>query len=94
MNAAVMFKDTRDKGAGLQNDALQYWRAIQETCVGELCHWLLIFFSGVLLVIINSNWKWPLWGGYLLFNLADIVIQRFNRPRLMRIYNKLSERKK
>lgn len=75
-------------------------RLIQETCVAEAVHWFLCaagFFSVVL---------WPGYGGliiaavWILFgNLPFILIQRYNRPRLMKLksdltaYKKLTERK-
>lgn len=58
---------------------------INETCVAELIHMLLCIFGlGVL-------WIWPGWGGaavwiiYVLCNLPDVVIQRYNRPRLIKL---------
>ena len=60
---------------------------IRETCVAELIHWLL-FFAGLAIPAI-----WPgVWGAvvcvfYCIFgNLIFILIQRYNRPRLVRLY--------
>lgn len=64
---------------------------IQETCVAELTH-LLLCAAGILLF-----WIWPGAGGCIMFaldivfgNLPFILIQRYNRPRLLR-YMRLTE---
>lgn len=61
-------------------------RMIEETCVAEATHALL----GVL--GLGMLWLWPGLGGViaaavyiLLGNLPYIIIQRYNRPRLMRL---------
>lgn len=62
---------------------------IKETCVAELVHWLLSLLG---LSCLNL---WPGLGGaivtalYIVFgNLPFIIIQRYNRPRLMRLMKK------
>lgn len=68
---------------------------IQETCVAEIIH------IAVSLLGLPCLWIWPGVGGVtvtaifiLLLNLPYILIQRFNRPRLIRLRQKLSARKK
>lgn len=63
---------------------------VQETCVAELVHSLLILLSFVVLIY------WPDWRTVLLVvvydvvgNLPFIMIQRYNRPRLLRLAAKL-----
>ena len=63
---------------------------IQETCVAELTHGLLCFAGLALLKI----WRGP--GGviltviYIVFgNLPFLLIQRYNRPRLVRLYERM-----
>ena len=64
-------------------------RLVQETCVAESVHWVLMVLSLAVLKI----WKGA--GGcicYLLCilgNLPFIIIQRYNRPRLMRTRSRL-----
>ena len=62
---------------------------LQETCIAELIHGLLLlggFFCGHI---------WPGIGGFTiallnaLGNLPFILIQRYNRPRLLRMYKRL-----
>ena len=62
---------------------------IRETCIAELIHLLLIVLAlGGLLF-----WRTPLavvlTGLYMLGNVPFVLIQRYNRPRLMRLYGKL-----
>ena len=62
---------------------------IQETCVSELIHLVLVLVSfGVLLF-----WRGPGAAAFLLFynvlgNLPYLMIQRYNRPRLVRLAQK------
>lgn len=68
-------------------------RLIQETCIAELIHQMLILFS---LFCINI---WPGRGGAvvaLLFsagNVPFILIQRYNRPKLIRLLKMLRKRR-
>lgn len=62
-------------------------RMLEETCVAELTHTLLSILGLAIL------WLWPGWGGIivtiiyiLLGNVPFIIIQRYNRPRLQRLY--------
>lgn len=59
---------------------------IQETCVAELIHALLCVFG------LAALWIWPGWGGVIVWlvycvlgNLPYIIIQRYNRPRLIKL---------
>lgn len=67
---------------------------IHETCVAELTH-IVVSILG-----LPCLWIWPGVGGIvvtaifvLLLNLPYILIQRYNRPRLIRLQKKLQERK-
>ena len=63
---------------------------LQETCVAELIHAALCV-AGVGCVFI-----WPGWQGVLLTvlnmlgNIPFMIIQRYNRPRLCRMYNRMT----
>ena len=64
-------------------------RLIQESCVAELIHWLLIVTSLGVVKIWPGKWGWFVWllcwGG----NLPFIFIQRFNRPRFVRMLDRM-----
>lgn len=76
----------------LGGSAADIYIFIQETCVAELVHWLLCL-AGLPCLLL-----WP-GGGLLVFliyviigNLPYIVIQRYNRPRLLRVYRRMLKR--
>ncbi len=65
---------------------------IKETCIAELIHWILfvpVFYcltlwegmGGVIIVTL-----------YELFNIPYIMIQRYNRPRLINTLNRMEKR--
>ena len=66
---------------------------IKETCVAEIIHVLLG------LAALHCLRIWRGWGGrlitllYTLGNLPYILIQRYNRPRLCRLYARLRKKK-
>lgn len=59
---------------------------IRETCIAEIIHYMLSLLSPVFLALMP-----PVWGPICMLlyvgvgNLPFIIIQRFNRPRLMEI---------
>ena len=76
------------------NSELTY-RLIIETCVAELVHWLLVFLGPVYLVLMPDIW-WGIAGVVLSIagNLPFIIIQRYNRPRLIRVLERQKQRRK
>ena len=66
-------------------------RLVQETCVAEAVHWALIVLSLPVLKI------WKGLGGRICYflcilgNLPFIIIQRYNRPRLIRALTRLQK---
>ena len=66
---------------------------LRETCLAEFVHWSEILLAGIYLLIwpIPSGiWIFLIWS--LLGNLPFIIVQRYNRPRLLKMYNILSAR--
>ena len=62
---------------------LRLW--VQESCRSELCHWLAIT-PAFFFFLWNPFWLWMVMVLYaVLFNAISIIVQRYNRPRLMRI---------
>lgn len=68
---------------------------IRETCIAEFIHALLC------LAIFYCLWLWPGVGGiivcilYILIgNIPFILIQRYNRPRLIMLQKKIAEKRK
>lgn len=70
-------------------------RLVRETCVAEAVHWALILCMTPLLAYAVPG---PLGAlialGYALGNLLFVIIQRYNRPRLVEIRKRLEMRRK
>jgi glycosyl-4,4'-diaponeurosporenoate acyltransferase len=69
--------------ASRHREALERW--VQEACRAELTHWIALLVSGLFFL-----WNPPWLGGVMVLyavalNGPCIVVQRYNRPRLMRI---------
>ena len=65
---------------------------IKETCVAELSHWFLCI-SSVFVYNFWDNWVGGLvWLLYIIGNLPFIMIQRYNRPNLQRLRERLAAR--
>lgn len=60
-------------------------KMIQETCVAEVTHFVLILISPVILFLCELPWSVILLIAYIISNLSDIIIQRYNRPRLIKL---------
>ena len=92
-DASKRHKDMYEKKVSIRPDRENLRRLIQETCVAEIVHYQLIFLSLPLFKI------WTGLGGAICFalcvvgNLIFAIIQRYNRPRLIKALERL-ERKK
>ncbi len=63
---------------------------IRETCVAEFVHWLLLLISPLLLLALHTPAGVCCTMLYGLSNIPFIMIQRYNRPRLVRMYTRVS----
>ena len=63
-------------------------RLIEETCVAEMVHWLLLLVGPLFRLISNSVFGVIASILYSLSNVPFIMIQRYNRPRLVAFYRK------
>lgn len=67
-----------------------YALLVQETCVAECVHWALTLLSAGIFFLWRSGWAALLWLVYnVLGNVSFIVIQRYNRPRLQKLAEKI-----
>ena len=72
-------------------DYLELW--LKESCRAEFCHWMMVF-PGFLFFFWNSTRGGLLMLAYaVLNNLFPIVMQRFNRPRIRRLIERLNDSK-
>lgn len=74
-------------------NADQVHKVAEETCKAEACHWglctaTLSFFFVCEKFMAALTW-WLVYS--LVFNVPFIIIQRFNRPRLVRLEQRLRE---
>ncbi len=61
-----------------------YGALIAETCVAECVHWWLIVLSAGIFLFWHGAWALLFWLVYNIFgNVPFIIIQRYNRPRLV-----------
>lgn len=67
-------------------------RMVQETCVAELTHGMLCIMGVGCPLIWKSVGGWILFILYLLGNIPFILIQRYNRPKPIRLLNRLQLR--
>lgn len=67
-------------------------RLVRETCVAESVHWVLMVLSLGVLKIWKGLGGWLCYLLCVLGNLPFIIIQRYNRPRLVRTLNRLQAR--
>lgn len=58
---------------------------IRETCVAELVHYMLILLSPIFLLFMDGIAGWLGAASYCILNLPFILIQRYNRPRLVQL---------
>ncbi len=58
---------------------------VLETCVAEFVHWMLVLISPIFLVLMEGIAGWIGTILYALGNLPFVMIQRYNRPRLVRL---------
>ena len=66
---------------------------IAETCVAECVHWALILLSLGIFFFWRGAWAVVFWLVYnLLGNLPFIIIQRYNRPRLVMLEQRRKRR--
>lgn len=65
---------------------------VSETCIAEFVHWVLIVFAHLILLIEEWWATLVLYLYVLVFNLPFILIQRYNRPQLIRLAERLKDR--
>lgn len=70
-------------------DPARLRRLVQEMCNAELVHWVLTLLSPVFALLIEGWYGIVIAVAYALFNLSDVMIQRYNRPRIMMILERL-----
>lgn len=81
-------RDMYPKQVTRRGDNENLKRLVQETCVAECVHYQLMLAS-VPVIFIGEDAGWFLYGLCVLGNLPFVLIQRYNRPRLLRALKKV-----
>ena len=79
------------KQGGMKRDPESIRRLIQETCSAELVHWILICLSPVF-VFMMKEWGVLAMVLYAIGNMVSLIIQRYNRPRLVKLLQRIEKR--
>jgi glycosyl-4,4'-diaponeurosporenoate acyltransferase len=83
------------KKASLARDERAMERLVQETCVAEFVHWLLIIIASPIIGVKVGGLLGAIVAVlYALGNMLFVIIQRYNRPRLREILRRMEERQK
>lgn len=75
-------------------DAAALERLVQETCVAESVHWILIALTPLYSIGIPRGYGILFSVLYALGNLVFIIIQRYNRPRFIKACELMKKREK
>ena len=78
-----------------KKDAEFFMLFAKETCVSEFVHTVLMFASPIFYVV-NKSVYWGVWTTiiYFLGNIPFIMVQRYNRPRLLSIAKRAEDTQK
>lgn len=73
----------------MSRDRAHLNRLVLEMCNAELVHWILVLLSPAFALLIEGWYGVAISIGYALSNLSSIMIQRYNRPRIVMILERL-----
>lgn len=91
-DGSILIKNSYDQTNLQGTEAMHFKKFIIETKRAELTHWLMIL-PAFLFFIWNPPWAGILIVIYaLVFNLPLIIAQRYNRPRLQKVYNRMNKK--
>ena len=80
------------KKVSCRDDSKAMDRLVKESCVAELVHLCLIMAVVPTILLIGGAYRFIFAVLYALGNLIFIVIQRYNRPRLIKLRDKMRVR--
>lgn len=81
-----------EKKLGTHFDLQTVQALLAENCTAELIHWLLCVAGLFCLKLCPGMGGVVLYALYFLGNLPYIIIQRYNRPKLIRLQERLQQR--
>lgn len=80
------------KQGNLLRDPDHLRKLVVETCSAEFVHWVLILLSPLFAILMDELGVLAMIL-YIIGNLVSLVIQRYNRPRIMKIIQRIEKRK-
>lgn len=80
------------KQGNMMRDPEHLRKMVKETCSAELVHWILIFASPVFLILMEQYGILSM-VAYIIGNMLFVIIQRYNRPRVQKIIQRIEKRK-
>lgn len=80
------------KQGNLLRDPTHLRKLVKETCSAEFVHWVLVLLSPVFAILMDELGVLAM-VLYIIGNLVSIVIQRYNRPRIQKIIQRIEKRK-
>ncbi|MEE0968817.1 MAG: hypothetical protein U0M06_05540 [Clostridia bacterium] len=92
MSRAVPYMFRKKLSHDLSSDHIK--RYIDETCMAELVHILLILSSPILTVLVDGITGVVFMMIYAFCNIPFVIIQRYNRPKLVRLLRRQLYREK
>ena len=91
-DASKVLKSMTKKKVNMKMDAAGLDRLIRETCIAEIVHWLLMLLTPVYSLFVPLGYGIVLSLIYALCNLPFIIVQRYNRPRLIHAMELMKKR--
>ena len=91
IDMSKLLKGVFPKQNTMSRDPAHLKRLVQEMCNAELVHWVLTCFSPVFIWLIEGWYGVAIAIGYAISNLGDVMIQRYNRPRILLILKRLEK---
>ena len=85
------FQKTFAKQGNLLRSPEHLRKLVAETCSAEFVHTVLILLSPAF-VLLMDEYGVPAMVLYILGNLVSLIIQRYNRPRIMKIIQRIEKR--
>lgn len=80
------------KSIARTGSAQDAWKVVLETCVAELVHWVLMLMSVFIYLLCPTTLGAIIAVLYALSHIPFIIIQRYNRPTLITLVQRLKER--
>lgn len=80
------------KQGNMMRDPEHLRKLVKETCSAEFVHWILIAVSPVFPILMEQFGVLSMLV-YIIGNLLFVIIQRYNRPRVQKIIQRIEKRK-